>query len=183
MAYSFTDFKDRAGEVINWLTREFTGIRTGRATLAVLDQVSVEVYGSRQPIKHIANLGIEDSRTIRLVPWDKSQTKAIESALSSANIGLSVVADGEGLRIIFPELTSERREQFIKVVKAKLEEARVSLRKEREKTLDDLNVKEKSGELNEDEKFRAREELQKLVDNYNDQLATLAEKKEVELRS
>lgn len=177
MAYDFNPFKQRAGEISEWLSKEYSGIRTGRATPAILDSVSVESYGSRVPVKHVASVSIEDPRTLRIIPWDKSQTKALETALSSANLGLSVIADGEGLRLSFPELTGERREQFIKIVKAKLEEARVSLRKEREKVLSDLNT------LSEDEKFKAREELQKQVDAFNDQFVALADKKEVELRS
>ena len=177
MAYDFNPFKLRAQEVIEWLTKEYSSIRTGRATPLILDNVSVESYGSRVPVKHIASVSIEDPRTLRVIPWDKSQTKGLESALSAANLGLSVVADGEGLRLVFPELTGERREQFVKLVKAKLEEARVSLRKEREKVLSDLNT------LSEDEKFKAREELQKQVDSFNEQFEALADKKEVELRS
>lgn len=177
MAYDFNPFKQRAQEISEWLSKEYSGIRTGRATPAILDSVTVESYGSRVPVKHIASVSIEDPRTLRVIPWDKSQTKALETGLSAANIGLSVVADGEGLRLVFPELTGERREQFVKIVKAKLEEARVSLRKEREKVLSDLNT------LSEDEKFKAREELQKQVDNFNEQFEALADKKEVELRS
>ena len=114
---------------------------------------------------------------MRVVPWDKNQTKALESGVMAANLGLSVVADGEGLRVIFPELTGERREQFIKVVKEKMEEARVSLRKEREKVLSEIN------NLPEDDKFRTREQLQKLVDGWNDKFLIWAEKKESELRT
>lgn len=177
MAYDFTTFKQRAQEINEWLAREYSNIRTGRATPAILDSVQVESYGSKVPVKHVANINLEDARTLRVLPWDKGQTKALESGILAANLGLSVVADGEGLRVIFPELTGERREQFIKLVKEKLEDARVSLRKEREKVLGDLN------NLSDDEKFRGREELQKLVDDCNDKFAALAEKKEVELRS
>lgn len=177
MSYDLSTFKQRAAEVSEWLTREYSNIRTGRATPAILDAVQVESYGSKVPVKHVANISLEDARTLRVVPWDKNQTKALESGVMAANLGLSVVADGEGLRVIFPELTGERREQFVKLVKEKMEEARVSLRKEREKVLSEIN------NLPEDEKFRGREELQKLVDEWNDKFAQLAEKKEVELRS
>jgi ribosome recycling factor len=177
MSYDLSNFKQRAAEVGEWLIKEYGNIRTGRATPAILDAVQIESYGSKVPVKHVANINLEDARTLRVVPWDKNQTKALESGVMAANLGLSVVADGEGLRVIFPELTGERREQFIKLVKEKMEEARVSLRKEREKMLGEIN------NLPEDEKFRGREELQKLVDEWNDKFAQLAEKKEVELRS
>lgn len=183
MSYNFTQFKKRGQEVAEWLAREYSNIRTGRAAPIVLDQVQVESYGVKQPLKHVANIGVEDPRTLRVSPWDKSQIKAIETAILSANLGLQAVADGEGLRVIFPELTGERREQFIKVVKSKLEEARVSLRQEREKTWNDIVAKEESNEITEDEKFRAKDELQKEVDLINKKLEELATKKETELRA
>lgn len=165
------------------MTREYSNIRTGRATPIVLDQIQVEVYGARQPIKHVANIGVEDSRTLRVSPWDKSQIKSVETAILSANLGLQAVVDGEGLRVIFPELTGERREQFIKIIKTKLEEAKVSLRKEREKTWNDIVTKESNSEITEDEKFRAKDDLQKEVDLINKKLEDSAAKKETELRS
>ena len=183
MAYNFLQFKSRGEQVVEWLAREYSNIRTGRAAPIVLDQVQVEVYGARQPIKHVANINVENSRTLRVSPWDKSQIKALETAILSANLGLQAIVDGEGLRVVFPELTGERREQFIKIIKVKLEEAKVSLRKEREKTWNDIVAKEENGDITEDEKFRAKEDLQKGVDAINGKLETLAEKKEVELRS
>lgn len=177
MAYDFSQFKKRQLAIVDWLTKEYSNIRTGRATPIILDQVTVESYGSRLPLKHLAAITIEDSRTLRVSPWDKKEIKNLETAISAANLGLSVVADGEGLRVIFPELTGERREQFVRLVKDKLEEARVSLRKEREKVLSEINV------LPDDQKFKAREELQRLVDAGNQDFAGLAEKKEQELRS
>lgn len=183
MAYNFSQFRKRAEEVIVWLGREYAGIRTGRATPAVLDQVQVEVYGAKQPIKHVANIGVEDPRTLRVSPWDKSQIKSLETAILSANLGLQAIVDGDGLRVIFPELTGERREQFVKIVKAKLEEARVSLRQEREKTWNDISAQESTSVISEDEKFRAKDELQKEVDAMNKKLEDLAIKKETELRT
>ncbi|MBP9855777.1 MAG: ribosome recycling factor [Candidatus Pacebacteria bacterium] len=177
MAYDFSIFKKRVLEINDWLLREYSSIRTGRATPLILDNVVVDSYGSKVPVKHVAAINIEDPRTLRITPWDKSQTRALETGIMNANLGLSVIADGEGLRLVFPELTGERREQFVKLVKEKMEEARVSLRKEREKVLSDLNS------LSDDEKFKAREELQKLVDKGNADFLTIAEKKEVELRS
>jgi ribosome recycling factor len=179
MSYNFSSFHQRQAEIKDWLAREYQSIRTGRAVPAILDQVMVENYGAKVPLKHVASIKIEDPRTLRLAPWDRSQIKNIEIGLSAANLGLSVVVDGEGLRVIFPELTGERREQFIKLVKEKLEDARVSLRQERERVLADI----KNGSLTEDEQFQARTELQKLVTAGNDDLQALAVKKEAELRS
>lgn len=183
MAYNFNQFKARTAEVEAWLTRELSGIRTGRATPAILDTVSVESYGTRQPLKAVAAVSIEDAKTLRVSPWDKTQIKAIESALAAANLGLSSATDAAGIRVIFPDLTAERRQMLIKVVKEKLEESRVSLRKEREKVWNEIVDEEKDGKISEDDKFRGKDDLQKLVDECNAKLEATAEKKEQELLS
>ena len=124
---------------------------------------------------------MEDARTLRIAPWDKTQVKAIEAAITKANLGLSVGSDDNGLRITFPELTGERRTQIIKLLHAKLEDARISLRKEREAVLSDLKQKEKEGVMGKDNHFKAKEELQKQVDAINRTFEQLAEKKEKEI--
>ena len=183
MAYSLSQFKSRAVEVEAWLSREQSGIRTGRATPAILDGVAVESYGSRQPLKAVAAVSIEDAKTLRVSPWDKTQIKAIETALAAANLGLSSATDAAGIRVIFPDLTAERGQMLIKVVKEKLEESRVSLRKEREKMWNEIVDEEKAGKLSEDDKFRGKDDLQELVDECKAKLEAIADKKEQELLS
>ncbi|NIT70706.1 ribosome-recycling factor, partial [candidate division KSB1 bacterium] len=107
----------------------------------------------------------------------------IEQAINAADLGVSVAADDAGLRVFFPELTSERRDAFVKVVKERLEDARISLRRHREEAWDDIQKKEKDGELTEDEKFSSKEELQKMVDEINKELEEVAKKKEGEISS
>lgn len=165
----------------NWLAKEFSVLRTGRAAPSILDAVQVEAYGSRMNIKELATVLIEDVRTIRVEPWDKNQTKIIEKAIISSNLGLSVSADDRGLRIIFPELTSERREQLVKVTKQKLEEARTTLRMLRDKTWEEIQAKEKEGGMGEDDKFRFKDELQKLVDLTNKTLEDFLNRKTSEI--
>lgn len=181
MSYNFSTFQARVSEVEEWFKKELTLLRTGRATSAILDSISVESYGSYSPIAHVANVSMEDPRTLRIAPWDKAQVKAIEAAIQKADIGLSVVSDGEGLRVIFPELTSERRAQIIKLLHERQEEARIGLRKERENTLNDFKRLEKEGEMSEDEHFKAKDELQKLIDIANKRFDEMAEKKEREI--
>ncbi|MEK7585427.1 MAG: ribosome recycling factor [Patescibacteria group bacterium] len=181
MAYDFNQLKKQAKEVEEWLRRECQGIRTGRATPYLLDGVMVSAYGSHVPLKQVAAITVEDARSIRLNPWDKSQVKDIESALTAANLGVSVVADESGLRIIFPELTAEVRQKLTKVVKAKLEEARVSLRQARDKVWSEIQVGEREGKISEDAKFRLKDELQKLIDQTNEELDIVAAKKETEI--
>ncbi len=181
MNYNFTTFKTRVSGVSEWLVQELSGIRTGKASPILLDGVQVESYGSRVPIKHIAAISMEDAKTLRVTPWDNSQVKAIESAIAQSNLGLSTAPDQIGLRVIFPDLTEERRKALRKVVGEKLEEARISLRKEREKVWTDIQAQEKAGELSEDDKFRLKDELQKMIDEGNKALEATVERKEKEI--
>lgn len=181
--YNFSNFKTRLKEVEEWLGREYLGIRTGKATPAVLDAVMVDSYGAKTPLKHISAIGIEDAVTIRVTPWDRAQLSAIQKGIESANLGLSVAPDNTSLRVIFPVLTEERRKMLNKLTSEKLEDARISVRKEREKIWEDIQSEEKAGNLSEDEKFRAKDELQKLIDETNQNLDSLAKKKEVEIMS
>lgn len=183
MAYNFSEFKTRAQDVEEWLKKELASIHTGRATPALLDKVTVEAYGARSPLAHVASINVEDPRTLRITPFDKSQIKDIEAAVNRADLGVSASADSDGLRVFFPELTSERRDSFIRVVRDRLEDARISLRKAREETWDDIQTQEKEGTLTEDEKFRGKEDLQKLVDETNKSLETIADKKETDIKS
>jgi ribosome recycling factor len=181
MAYSFESFKKASMSTMDWLQKEFSGLRTGRSTPAILDRISVESYGSRVPVNQLANITVEDPKTLRITPWDKSVTRNIDSAIRESDLGLSVAVDDQGLRVSFPELTSDRRANLIKISKQKLEEARITLRGEREKVLNDLEKKEKDGEISKDERFRLREELQKMIDESNKKLDEMAAKKEKEI--
>lgn len=181
MAYDFSKLKTKVKDTEEWLKKELGGIRTGRANMAVLDVVSVEAYGSYMPINQLANVSVEDPRTIRISPWDMSVVKAIEKAITTSNLGLSASVDDKGIRMFFPELTGERREMLVKVAKEKLEEARISLRKEREAVWDDIQKKEKEGLMSEDERFRGKEEMQKFIDEGNSKLDEQFAKKEQEI--
>lgn len=182
MAYDFKRFDERVKEIDTWLTREFTGIRTGRATPALLDLVSVEAYGSRMPIQQVGSVSVEDPRTLRVSIWDASLVKEAEKGITAADLGVSVVTDSSGLRVIFPTLTSERRVQLLKLAKAKLEEARVSIRGARDEAMKDIDAKEKGGEMSEDDKFGAKEDLQKRVDTANRSLESHYDLKEKEIQ-
>ncbi len=179
--YSFSAFEARTKDIEEWLKKELSLLRTGRATSAILDSISIESYGSYVPIQHVGTVTMEDARTIRISHWDKSQTKAIESAIQKANIGLSVSSDDNGLRVIFPELTGERRQQILKLLGQKTEEARITLRKEREAVINDLKKGEKEGEYSEDEVHKAKEDLQKYVDAANLRFDALASSKEKDI--
>ena len=183
MAYNVKTFTVRGEEIVKWLEREFAGVRTGRATPALLDLVQVESYGARVPIVQVGSVSVEDARTLRISVWDPGTVKAVEKAITEADLGVSVVADGSGIRVIFPELTSERRTQLLKIAKAKLEEARVSVRGARDEAVKEIDTLQKSGEMSEDEKFNAKEDLQKKVEAYNNTLGNLFELKEKEINN
>ena len=177
MAYNFSSAKEEFKKVEEWLRNEYASLHTGRATPMVLDSVMVESYGSFQPVKNVGSISVEDPKTLRVVPWDKSQIKEIEKAVQAANLGLSVATDDQGLRVIFPMLTTENRQKLVKVLKDKMEDARISVRKVREATQDAI----KAAALPEDDAFRAKEDLQKLVDEANSALEAVFSKKETEV--
>ena len=183
MAYDFGGFKKRVAGVEDWLVNEFSGIRTGRATAALLDGVLVDSYGTKTALKHIANIAVEDARSLKITPWDNTMIKGIETAIAASNLGVSTTPDASGVRVIFPDLTSERRAQLIKLVGQKREEARVSLRKERETVWEDIQTKEQAKTISQDEKFKYKDDLQKLVDEANQKLDSSAKKKETEIAS
>jgi len=183
MAYSFVTFQKKTEDITEWLRGEFSSIRTGRATPTILDKVSVESYGSRMTIREVASVTTEDAKTLRIVPWDMTQVKNIEKGIQEAELGLSISTDDKGLRVSFPDLTSERRGTLVKLLKQKQEEARVTLRLEREKVKSDIDAKQKSGDMSEDDKFRANTELQKHVEDANQKLDEMAAKKETEILS
>lgn len=181
MAYNFSTFNQKIKETQEWYSRELAAIRTGRASTSFLDGVRVESYGSEMPISSVATISSEDPKTLRISPWDSSQIQPIEKGITLANLGVSVVVDGQGLRVIFPELTGERRQQLVKVAKEKLEDAKVALRRERNEVVEDLNNKKKSGEMGEDEMMRTKEQMEKLVQEGTKKLEELFDKKEKEI--
>jgi ribosome recycling factor len=181
MPYDFSGFKNSADSAYEWLKKEYAGIRTNRATPSILDGVTVLSYGSSMPINQLATVSIEGPKSLRITPWDKEVAKDIDKAIRESNLGVSVSLDSAGLRVAFPDLTSDRRVMLSKLAKEKLEESRITIRTEREKILSDLDRKEKDGDISEDENFRFRNELQKLVDAANEKMSELTSKKEKEI--
>src|SRR3989338_5973866 len=126
MNYDFKIFDGKAAGAREWLAKEYRGLRTGRAAPAILDGISVSAYGSMTPLKQVGNVGVEDARTLRVSAYDAGLIKDIERAISAANLGVGTSSDGASVRVTFPELTAERREQMVKLAKQKLEEARTT---------------------------------------------------------
>lgn len=182
-SFDFKNLDSSIKETEEWLVRELSTVRTGRATPAILDTIKPEVYGSRTPINQVAAVNIEDARTLRIVPWDKTLTKIIEGAIQNADLGVGVGSDDQGLRVTFPELTAERRTMLLKVANDKLEQARITLRGHRTDTLKALDAAEKEGGMGKDELARLKDEVQKKIDAANTSLEVLGKKKETEIAS
>lgn len=183
MTYDFSLFTKRQKEIEEWLSAELASIRTGRASSTLLDSVMVESYGTKMPINQLATVTTEDARSLKIIPWDYSQMKAIERAIEAKDLGVSVVSGDTGLRVSFPEVTGEGRTRLIKLANEKLEEAKVSLKLERDKQSGQIQDLEKKGEISEDERFRLKEELQKLVDQARTIFEEMGKRKEKEILS
>ncbi len=177
--YNLDSFKKEAKQAEEWLIREYSQIHTGRASPALLDGVQVEAYGSYQPLKNLSSVSIEDPKTLRVIPWDKAMNKDIERALHGANLGFSIAVDDSGVRVIIPFLTTETRNNLVKIAKEKYEDSRITIRKARESIIDFL----KESKLSEDVFIRAKEDVQKLVDLANDNLEIQLKRKETEILS
>jgi ribosome recycling factor len=181
MAYDFKPFEKRIAEITDRLQKEFSGIRTGRASVSILDTVQVESYGSLVPLNQVANISVEAPTILRVAPWDMGSVKDIEKAIIDANLGISTGVDDKGVRIFFPEPTGERRMQLVKLAKEKMEEMRTELRRAREEVWSDIQAQEKESVLTEDDKFRSKDEMQSRVDAANAAFESAFERKEKEI--
>lgn len=166
---------------LDHLQKELSGLRTGRATPSLVENIEVSAYGSNMEIKGLASISILDSKTLAIEPWDKGLVSAIEKAIRDSQIGLSPVSDGGVLRLNMPMMTEENRMKMVKVMKEKMEEAKISIRAVREKTREQIMEKEKNKEMSEDEKFKLLDELEKLTKEYTDEIHQMGEKKEQEI--
>ncbi len=169
-------------EVHEWLQKEYAGIRTGQASPMLLDSIKVESYGAYVNLNQVGSVGVEDARTLRISVWDKQAISAIEKAIREADLGVSTASDSAGVRVIFPELTSERRVQLMKLAKSKLEDSRISVRGVRDEFMKLIDKQQKDAEISEDEKFTLKEKIQAQVDAMNRSLEVLFTQKEAELQ-
>lgn len=176
-----TELQQKLQETKEWLQKEYAGIRTGQASPGLLDSVKVSSYGSIVPLNQVGTVGVEDARTLRVSIWDAGQISSVEQSIRDADLGVSLVTDSSGLRVIFPELTSERRVQLLKLAKSKLEEARIAVRAARDEVMKQIDKSGKLGEMSEDEVFSKRDLVQENIDKINKDLELLFANKENEL--
>lgn len=173
--------KIKAEEIKNWLAKELSTLRTGRATVTILDGVSVEAYGSFSPINQLATINVEDAKTIRLTPWDKIVVKAMEQAIQKADLGLSVTTNGVDVRVIFPDLTTETRMNLVKQGLKRVEEAKVSIRTERAEAIKKIEQFAKDNSISEDDVKRQKDEIQKIIDSTVSEFDSMGSLKEKEI--
>ncbi len=163
------------------MEEELAALHTGRASVSLVDSIMVDVYGTKSPIKAVANISIPEPRSILIQPWDKSNISQIESAIRDSDMKLNPVNTGENIRINLPELTEERRQEFVKIAKEKAENAKISVRNVRGDVLNAIKKAKADGKIGEDDMYYGEEQLQKVVDTYNGKIEESLSRKEKEL--
>ncbi len=176
-----TTAENRMQGALDSVRREFSTIRTGRASPSILDRIEVEAYGSRMPLRSVANVNVPEARLLTITPFDPGTIKAIERAIDTSDIGLNPQNDGKIIRLPIPELTEERRKDLVKVVRGLAEEGKVALRNIRRDTMHDLRELRDAGEARADDEHRAEDALQKLTDDKVGELDALVRAKEEEI--
>jgi len=168
-------------KVITFLDRELAKIRTGRASPSLVEDVIVECFGQNFPLKQLAAISIPEPKQILIQPWDKSYIGGIISTLEKTGIGANPIVDKDVIRINLPPLSGEYRKELLRFLSQKQEDARKTIRRWREEAWDEIQEGQRSGKIREDDKFRGKDELQKLVDEYNEKIENLGEKKKKEI--
>ncbi len=177
------DASVRMGKSLEALQKAFTKIRTGRAHPSLLDQISVPYYGAATPLSQVANVSVEDSRTLKVSPWEKDMTQAIEKAIMNSDLGLNPTTQGMSIRIPLPPLTEERRRDLVKVVKNEAEQGRVAIRNIRRDANSEIKEALKEKMVSEDEAHAGEEKIQQLTDRFIKEVEKHLEVKEADLLS
>ncbi len=172
------DAEARMQKSIEMLEENFSKIRTGRAHPSILDTIKVEYYGSEVPVSQVANITVEDARTLVVQPWEQQMVAVVEKAIMTSDLGVNPVTVGNVMRIPLPPLTEERRRELTKVARAEAENARVAIRNIRRDANNDIKALLKEKEISEDEARRAEEQIQKVTDKYIEQVDALLKEKE-----
>lgn len=176
--------QDKQGDFANALDffkREISTLRTGRANPSVLDNVQVEAYGTMNPVNAVGNIAVSDSRSIVIVPWDKSVSKAIEKAIIDAGLGLGITNEGDRIRLTVPALTEENRKALVKTLNEKMEKTRIILRQARDGAKNTIEQAFDDKEISEDDKFRFMKELDEFSAKKNDELKNIRDRKEEDI--
>jgi ribosome recycling factor len=177
------DNREEFSKAIEFLKHDISSLRTGRATPVLVEDLPIEAYGMKQPLKALATITVQDAKTIAVDPWDKSVMQAVESGIRASQLGINPVNNGKLILLPLPELTQERRQDLIKVLHQKLENAKIAVRKIREEVKGLVEMMEKDKEISEDEKFKSLDDLEKMVKEYNEKIKEVGEEKETEINT
>jgi ribosome recycling factor len=181
MSHGAAGVEARMARAVEAMERDFASIRTGRASPAIVERLTVEYYGTQTPLNQLAGISVPEAHQIVIQPWDRSALGAIEKAILKSDVGLTPNVDGTVVRLNIPPLTEERRKEIVRVVHKRMEDARVEIRNQRREALDDLKRRERDGEIGADEGRREHDHLQKLTDRWIDEVDRLGKVKEQEV--
>ena len=173
--------KPEMAKALVFLERELAKIRAGRASVSLVEDIIVECFGQKMPLKQLAAISSPSPKNIVIQPWDKSYIEQIEKAISQSSIGAAPVVDQEVIRISLPPLSEEYRQSLLRVLSEKQEETRKTIRRWRQEAWDKIQEKTRQGEIREDDKFRAKDKLQELIDDYNEKIEEMGERKKKEI--
>ncbi|OGE87718.1 MAG: ribosome recycling factor [Candidatus Doudnabacteria bacterium RIFCSPLOWO2_02_FULL_49_13] len=168
-------------KAVDHLKNELATLRTGRASTGLVENIVVDFYGTATPLMHMAQISVPEPRMIAIQPFDKNSLKDIEKAIQASNLGINPVNDGLYIRLTIPQMTEDRRKELVRVVSQMAEKARISVRNIREDIWKEIQTMEKDGKIGEDGKISGKEDLQKMVDKFNDEIKKIAEAKEKEV--
>jgi ribosome recycling factor len=178
---SLNKARERMDKAVEALRRDFSSVRTGKASPALLDTVKVEAYGSFVPLNQVATVSAPEARMLMVSPWDRAMIGPVEKAIQSSDLGLNPSNDGKVIRVPIPALTEERRREYVRLVHKMAEEGRVSIRQARKEANDEIRHRQKDGEISEDEARREQDDVQKLTDRHIQHVEELVKAKEAEV--
>lgn len=179
----FAKTKEKMEKCLDSLERDYKAVRAGRANPAVLDRISVDYYGCATPLNQMAAISVPEPRMLMIQPWDASTLKEIEKAINTSEIGINPSNDGKVIRLVFPQLTEERRKELVKEISHRAEEAKVAIRNVRRDAMDSLKKLKKDNKITEDDLKDGEDELQKITDSYVKETDSMEKKKEQEILS
>lgn len=177
----YTEYENKMNKTVEVLHAQFTSVRAGRANASVLDHIKVEYYGAPTALQQIASISTPDPRTLVIQPWDATCLRAIEKAIQTSDLGINPTNDGRVIRLLFPQLTEERRKELVKQVSKYSEEAKVAIRNIRRDAMEVFKAQKKRSEITEDDLKDVEKDLQKMTDDFIREVEKIAEKKEKEL--
>ena len=173
--------KPNLNKTIDYLKSELASLQVGRATPSLLENLEVDCYNQKMPLKQLATIQTPEPRSIIVRPWDKSIIQNVEKAIGKSKLGLSPIVEEDFIRLSVPPLSEERRKEIVKILQEKVEECRISIRRHREDVWKEIQIMEQNKEISEDDKFKAKDELQKVIDEYNEKVEEIRKKKQEEI--